>query len=55
MSVLYRKVFVETKFDSFIFYNELEFCWFSVFDVLKVAFWDANFEIIYVVFISIEM
>ena len=50
-----RNVFVKTKLIGFKINNELQFCWFSVFSIFEIALQNANFEIVDVVIICIEM
>ena len=50
-----KNVFVEIKLIGFRINDELQFCQFYVFSILEIAFLDANFEIVNVVAIYIEM
>ena len=50
-----RNVIIKTKLIGFIINNELQFCQFSVFSNLEISLQDANFEIVNVVIICIEM
>ena len=48
-------VFVKTKLIGFKINNELQFCYVSVHSIFVIAHQDANFEIVNVVIICIEM
>ena len=50
-----RIVFAKTKLIGFKINNELQFCQFFVFSIFDIALQDANFEIVNVVTICIEM
>ena len=50
-----RNVFIKAKLIGFKINNELQFCYFSVFSIFEIALQDANFEIVNVVIISIEV
>ena len=50
-----RNVFVKTKLIDFKINNELQFCLFSVFSAFEIALQDANFEIVNILNICIEI
>ena len=50
-----RNVFIETKLIGIKINNKLQFCQFSVFSILEIALKNANFEIVNVATICLEM
>ena len=50
-----RNIFIETKHICLKINNKLQFCWLFVFSIFDIALQDANFEIVHVVIICIEM
>ena len=50
-----RNVFIKTKLIGFKINNKLHFCLFSVFSIFEIALQNANFKIVNVVIICIEM
>ena len=48
-------VFIKTKLICFKISNKLQFCLFSMFSIYEIALQNANFEIVNVVTICIEM
>ena len=50
-----RNVFIQTKLIGFKINNKLQFCYFSVFSIFEIAHQNANFYIVDVVIICIEM
>ena len=50
-----RNVFIKIKLIGYKINNDLQFCLFSMFSIFEIALQNANFEIVNVVIICIEM